>query len=95
MLEVEKEYDGCEEHEGPDEDYDAKWQHSMHSSKKIVSHGSREVCAALEASGMEDIEVKGDLWYEEPSEGGQIYFLLKARKGDGYHGPAAVNDKGR
>ena len=93
VLEVEKEYEKCGEHEGEEEDYETKWQHSMHSSKKIVSYGSWEICTALEALGMEDIEVKGDLWYKEPSEGGQVYFLLKARKGNAYHEPAAENVK--
>ena len=93
VLEVEKEYEECGEHEGEEEDYEAKWRHSTHSSKKIVSYGSREISTALEALGMEDIEVKGDLWYEEPSKGGQIYFMLKARKGDAYHEPAAENVK--
>lgn len=91
MLEVEKDYEGCEEHEGPDEDYETKWEHSMNSSKKFVSYGSGEICTALEALGMEEIELISDLWYEEPSEGGQIYFLLKARKGDRYHEPVTEN----
>ena len=91
VLEVEKDYDEYEDHEGPDEDYDAKWEHSMNSSKKFVSYGSDEIWTALEALGMEDIEVKSDLWYEEPAEGGQIWFLLKARKGDKYHEPVTEN----
>ena len=91
VLEVEKDYEGVGEHKGEEEDYEAKWQHSMHSSKKTVGYGSKEVCAALETLGMEDVEVKSDLWYEEPSKGGQIYFLLKARKGDAYHHPTVEN----
>ena len=93
MLEIEKEYEGVGGYEGEEEDYDAMWEHSMHISKKLLSYGSREICTALEALGMEDIEVKSDLWYEEPSEGGKIYFLLKAKKGDAYRGLAAENVK--
>ena len=61
VREVEKEYELGGEHKREDEDYETKWQHSMHSSKKIVNYGSREICTALEVLGMEYIEVKGDL----------------------------------
>ena len=91
LLEIEKEYEAGDEHDGEDDDYEAKRQDSMSSSKKSVSYGSREICTALEALGMEDIEVKGDLWFKDSSKGGQICFLLKARKGDKYHEPAAEN----
>ena len=33
---------------------------------------------------MEDIAVMGDLWFQNPANGGQVYFLLKAKKGDGF-----------
>ena len=91
MLEIEKEYESSGQHEGEDPDYEEKWQQSVRSTKKSVSYGSREICTALEALGMEDIGLKSDLWFIEPSKGGQIYFLLKARKGDKYHGPVPEN----
>ena len=47
-----------------------------------MGYGSVEIRTALETLGMEDIAVIGDLWYEDPANGGQVYFLLKAKKGD-------------
>lgn len=54
------------------------------NGKKIVGYGSVEIRTALETLGMEDIAVIGDLWYEDPANGGQVYFLLKAKKGDAF-----------
>ena len=51
-----------------------------------MGYGSVEVRTALETLGMEDVAVIGDLWYQDPADGGQIYFLLKAKKGDGFSG---------
>ena len=93
MLEIEKEYELSEQHEGEGEDPDneANWQQSVRSNKKSGSYGSREICTALEALGMDDIEVKNDLWFIEPWKGGEIYFLLKARRGDKYRPPVFEN----
>ena len=49
-----------------------------------MGYGSVEVRTALETLGMEDIAVKGDLWFQDPADEGQVYFLLKAKKGDGF-----------
>lgn len=87
ILDIEKDYtnDGENENEDDNEDYQAKSEKTR-NGKEIVGYGSTEVSTALEALGMEDIFVKGDLGYEEPSDDGQVYFLLKARKGDAYRG---------
>ena len=49
-----------------------------------MGYGSVEVQTALEILGMEDVAVIGDLWYESAADGGHVYFLLKAKKGDGF-----------
>ena len=68
--------------EDDDEDYETKIKRSR-NGKKVVGYGSAEIRTALEALGMEDIAVIGDLWYQDPADGGQVYFLLKAKKGHG------------
>lgn len=82
---MEKDYTGDGAKEVENEDHQAKSE-TRHNGKKVVGYGSVEVRTALEALGMEDIMVKEDLWYEEPSEEGQVYFLLKAKKGATYLG---------
>ena len=33
---------------------------------------------------MEEVVVKGKVWFQDPADDGQVYFLLKARKWDAY-----------
>ena len=66
-----------------DEDYETRASRSR-NGKKTVGYGSVEVRTALETLGMEDIAVIGDLWFQDPADEGQVYFLLKAKKGDGF-----------
>ena len=91
ILDIEKDYTGDGANGEDNEDYQAKSERTR-NGKKIVGYGSDEVRTALEALGMEDIVVQGDLCYENPLDDGQVYFLLKARKGDVYQEQAAGVD---
>lgn len=88
ILDIEKDYTSDGANEKENEDYQAKSERTR-NGKKIVGYGSDEVRTALEALGMEDIVVQEDLWYDKPSDGGQVYFLMKARKGDAYQNEVA------
>lgn len=44
-------------------------------------YGSHEVRTALEALGMEDVEVEGDRWHQDSLELGKLWLLLRATKG--------------
>ena len=83
ILDIEKDYTDDGANENDNEDYQAKSERTR-NGKKIVGFGSNELRAALKVLGMEDVDTIGDLRCEEASDVGQIYFLLKAKKGDTY-----------
>ncbi|CAF9941698.1 hypothetical protein IMSHALPRED_002855 [Imshaugia aleurites] len=81
ILDIEKDHISDSAEEAKSQDYQEKSEQNR-NGKKVVGYGSNEIRTALDVLGMTDVDVKGDLWFEEPSDGGQVYFLLKARKVD-------------
>ena len=81
ILDIEKDHISESAEEAESEDYLAKSEQNR-NGKKVVGYGSNEIRTALDVLGMTDVDIKGDLWFEEPSGSGQVYFLLRAKKGD-------------